>query len=207
MHPRFELEMVLSGASKRGTRNDQLHRHFFPLRPDLQHFHRSREPRLGMDRHRPVICSSIGRLGPNRRDESKDLRHDPQDDKILVSVGACEQHSGNRPCQHDRGLARYCRLRAAHHSRRANPAFDQFTAALPIVTHPRRRRLDLIARSGFLAPPPLSPPLLGGLFFMPRPATGRGGSWSKAVAARRAETRCGRASGKRRVSRIRSRAE
>ena len=41
-----------------------------------------------------------------------------------------------------------------HRSRRASPAFDQFTAALPPVTGPRRRRLDLIARSRFLAPPP-----------------------------------------------------
>ncbi len=115
---RFELKGILSGASKRGTRNDHLHRQFFPLRPGVQHVRHDRQPRLRLDRDRPVLHPSARRLGHQLtlsrcRAEPEEPRHDPQHDKTLVSDCAYQQHSGNRPCQRDLSLASSLRPSAA----------------------------------------------------------------------------------------------
>jgi len=148
-HDPLKLRTQVVGASRRGTRNDQHHRQFFPLRTDLQHVRHHRQPRRRLDRDRAVIRPGDGHLIRNRyrTRQSEDLRHGPPDDKILVSVCAYEQHSGNHPSQHGRSLA--CKLSLCagdppRRSKRSSLPFVRFLvpAALPVVADPRWRRLE-----------------------------------------------------------------
>ena len=129
-HDPLTLQDGLKRRIKRGTRNDQLQRQFFPLRPDLQHVRHHRQPSLSVDRHRPVIHARDRSLVTVRsRKTPKDIRHDPPDP--LVSVCAYQQHSRNHPCQRDRGLASN-----VHLFPKPNLSFIRFLApSLPLVAH------------------------------------------------------------------------
>jgi hypothetical protein len=132
-HP-LTLQDGLKRRIKRGTRNDQLQRQFFPLRPDLQHVRHHRQPGLRVDRHRPVIHARDRSLVTvPERQTPKDVCHDPSDP--LATVCAHQQHSGNHPCQRNCGLARNIHL-----FHEPNLSFIRFLApSLPLVAHPSWR--------------------------------------------------------------------
>ena len=163
---RFELEMVLSGASERNFEMTSFTDNSFPYVLICSTFTTVVSLASVWIVTAQSFAPALGRLGTQpSTSKSKDVRHDPQDDKTLVSVCACEQHSGNHPCQHDRGLARYRRLHADSPLPPRKPRIAGSTAALPPVTRPRRRRLDLLARSRSpLLPLPLEPASPAGSF-------------------------------------------